>query len=246
MSLTDKIAIVTGASRGIGRAIAIRLAKEGALVCGLARNEEALAETVRLAEEAGGKVQAYPCDIANTEGVAALFKSIVRDHGGVHILVNNAGITRDNLLMRMKVDEWDDVIQTNLKGAFNTCQGVTRQMVKQKYGRIINITSVVGIIGQSGQTNYAASKAGLIGFTKSLAKELASRNITVNAVAPGFVTTDMTEELSEEVKNDATGAIPLGRFGLPEEIADAVAFLANDNAGYITGHVLQVDGGIAM
>ncbi|MDA0839213.1 MAG: 3-oxoacyl-[acyl-carrier-protein] reductase [Planctomycetota bacterium] len=246
MSLTDKIAIVTGASRGIGRAIAIKLAREGALVCGLARNREALAETVRLAEESGGKVQAYPCDISDTAGVAELFKSIVKEHGGVHILVNNAGITRDNLLMRMRVDEWDEVIQTNLKGSFNTCQGVIRQMVKQKQGRIINITSVVGIIGQPGQTNYAASKAGLIGFTKSLAKELASRNITVNAVAPGFVTTDMTDELSEELKNDATRAIPLGRFGQPEEIADAVAFLATDNAGYITGHVLQVDGGIAM
>ncbi|MDP6118991.1 MAG: 3-oxoacyl-[acyl-carrier-protein] reductase [Planctomycetota bacterium] len=246
MSLTDKIAIVTGASRGIGRAIAIRLSKEGALVCGLARNEEALAETARLASEAGGEIQTYPCDISDTDSVAGLFKNIIKEHSGAHILVNNAGITRDNLLMRMKADEWDTVLQTNLKGAFNTTQGVMRQMVKQKYGRIINITSVVGIIGQPGQSNYAASKAGLIGFTKSLAKELASRNITVNAVAPGFITTDMTEELSEELKNDATGAIPLGRFGQPEEIADAVAFLASDNAGYITGHVLQVDGGIAM
>ncbi|MBI2193986.1 MAG: 3-oxoacyl-[acyl-carrier-protein] reductase [Planctomycetes bacterium] len=246
MSLRDQVAIVTGASRGIGRAIAVRLAREGVRIAGLARTRETLEETARQVESAGGKMTLYPCDIAETGPVATAIEEIARTWSRVDLLVNNAGITRDNLLLRMKPEDWDLVIQTNLKGAFNTCRAVLRPMLKQKYGRIINITSVVGVVGWPGQTNYAASKAGLIGFTKSLAKEVASRNITVNAVAPGFIVTDMTSNLSEEIRSEALKTIPLQRFGQAEEIAEAVVFLASDSSSYITGQVLQVDGGLAM
>ena len=246
MSLQEKVAVVTGASRGIGRSIAVHLAGGGAVVAGLARSEDALKETAALVEEAGSRMLVCPCDISETESAAETLERIAKDEGRIDILVNNAGVTRDNLLMRMKPEEWDEVIRVNLKGVFNTSRSVLRPMLRQKGGRIINVTSVIGIMGGPGQTNYAASKAGIIGFTKSLAKEVASRNITVNAVAPGFVVTDMTADLSEELKNEAKERIPLQRFGVPEDIAEAVAFLADDAAAYITGHVLQVDGGLAM
>ena len=191
-------------------------------------------------------LKAFKCDITDTEAVAAVIDQIAREEERIDILVNNAGATRDNLLARMSPEDWDLVIRTNLKGTFNTCKAILRPMLRQKYGRIINISSVNGIMGAAGQTNYAASKAGIIGFTKSLAKEVASRKITVNAVAPGFVLTAMTGDLSDKIKEEAMSAIPLRRFGEPEDIAEAVAFLASDAASYITGHVLQVDGGIAM
>lgn len=246
MNLKGRVAVVTGASRGIGRAIAVRLARDGAAIAGLARNASTLEESLKLVQAAGGIMKVHPCDIAQAESVAAVIEAIFKEAGHIDVLVNNAGITRDNLLVRMKSEEWDEVIQTNLRGAFNTCRAVLRPMLKQKSGRIVNITSIVGIRGGPGQTNYAASKAGLIGFTKSLAKEVASRNITVNAVAPGFIVTDMTQTLSEEVKREAMDAIPLQRFGQPEDVAEAVAYLASDAASYITGHVLQVDGGLAI
>ena len=246
MDLQNRKAVITGASRGIGRAVSIRLAEAGAEVCGLARSEDALKETAELVAAQGGKMKAFKCDITDTEAVAAVIDQIAREEERIDILVNNAGATRDNLLARMSPEDWDLVIRTNLKGTFNTCKAILRPMLRQKYGRIINISSVNGIMGAAGQTNYAASKAGIIGFTKSLAKEVASRKITVNAVAPGFVLTAMTGDLSDKIKEEAMSAIPLRRFGEPEDIAEAVAFLASDAASYITGHVLQVDGGIAM
>lgn len=245
--MREKIAVVTGASRGIGRAIALRLAKEGAFVIlNFNGSEERAREAVAEIEAAGGKAEAIGCDVSDFHGAEAFFAEIIKKYGRVDILVNNAGITRDGLLMRMSEEDFDRVIAINLKGAFNCIRHVSRQMIKQRSGRIVNISSVSGVMGNAGQANYCASKAGIIGLTKSAARELSARGITVNAVAPGFIDTEMTRVLSDQVKEHAVGQIPLGHFGRPEDIAEAVAFLASDRAGYITGQVLSVDGGMAM
>ncbi|MFC5558023.1 3-oxoacyl-[acyl-carrier-protein] reductase [Ureibacillus thermophilus] len=245
--LEGKTAVVTGASRGIGRAIALELAKEGAnVVVNYSGSKEKAEEVVEEILKMGKKAIAVQANVADNDSVQNLMKTTLDEFGSIDILVNNAGITRDNLLMRMKEDEWDDVIQTNLKGVFLCTKAVTRQMMKQRSGRIINIASVVGVTGNAGQANYTAAKAGVIGFTKTTARELASRNILVNAVAPGFITTEMTDALPEEVKNTMLSQIPLSKFGKPEHVAKAVVFLASDDAEYITGQVLHVDGGIAM
>jgi 3-oxoacyl-[acyl-carrier protein] reductase len=247
MRFENQNAIVTGAGRGIGRAIAVRLAGEGARVACVSRREE---NAKRTADEINiiraDTAKAYAVDVSDHTAVQEIGARILEEFIKIDILVNNAGVTRDALAMRMSVEDWDSVINTNLRGAFNFTQSIVRAMTKQRRGRIINISSVIGLIGNAGQTNYAASKAGLIGFTKSLAKELASRNITVNAVAPGFITTDMTAGLSDEIKKTIHAKIPLGRTGAPEDIASAVAFLASAEANYITGQVLCVDGGIVM
>jgi len=243
----NQVAVVTGAGRGIGHAIAIRLAGEGVRVACVSRTE---ANAKRTADEINiiraDAAKAYAVDVADHATVQKIGAQILEDFLKIDILVNNAGVTRDVLAMRMSLEDWDTVINTNLRGAFSFTQSIVRSMIKQRGGRIINISSVIGLIGNAGQTNYAASKAGLIGFTKSLARELASRNITVNAVAPGFVTTDMTVGLSDEIKSTIQSKIPLGRTGTPEDIASAVAFLASAEANYITGQVLCVDGGIVM
>ena len=244
--LNDKVALITGASRGIGRAISLALSAAGATVGSLSRTNEALEKFHAAITRLDGRAGVYPCDIQDPEEVAAMVKAATADLGGPHILVNNAGLTRDNLIMRMSADDWAAPLNTNLTGAFNCLKAVTRPMMKQRWGRIINITSVVGVTGNAGQANYAASKAGLIGLTKSAAKELASRGITVNAVAPGYVATDMTAGLSEEIKLELTESIPLGRLGTPDDIAPAVVFLASDEAGYISGQTLLVDGGMVM
>jgi 3-oxoacyl-[acyl-carrier protein] reductase len=247
MRFEGQIAIVTGAGRGIGRAIALRFASEGARVACVSRSEENATKT---AEEINNMrsdaAKAYAVDVADHTAVQKIGARILEDLGRSDILVNNAGVTRDVLAMRMSLEDWDAVIDTNLRGAFSFTHALVRSMTKQRSGRIINISSVIGLMGNAGQTNYGASKAGLIGFTKSLARELASRNITVNAVAPGFVITDMTAGLSDQVKDAIHSKIPLGRTGTPEDIATAVAFLASSEAAYITGQVLCVDGGIAM
>jgi 3-oxoacyl-[acyl-carrier protein] reductase len=246
MRFEDQVAIVTGAGRGIGRAIALRLASEGARVACVSRTQQ---NAQNVADEINAPrlaAKAYAVDVADHAAVQKVGARILEEFGRADILVNNAGVRRDALAMRMSVEDWDAVIGTNLRGAFSFTQAIVRAMTKQRSGRIINISSVIGLMGNAGQTNYAASKAGLIGFTKSLARELASRNITVNAVAPGFVTTDMTAALSDEIKNTIHAKIPLGRTATPEEIANAVVFLASAEAGYITGQVLCVDGGIVM
>jgi 3-oxoacyl-[acyl-carrier protein] reductase len=247
MQLKDKVAIVTGASRGIGRAIAIDLAARGAaVVVNYHSSESAAQDVAQVIQLAGGKALVARADVSRTDEAAALAKAAVDAFGKVDILVNNAGTTRDTLLMTMKEDDWDHVIATDLKSVYTCSKAVVRQMIRQRSGRIINIASVVGLAGQAGQANYAAAKAGVIGFTKSLAKELGSRNITVNAVAPGFIPTALTSVLTEEQKQLAIKMTPLGRFGQPEEIAYAVSFLASDEAAFITGAVLTVDGGLVM
>ena len=247
MRFEGQVAVVTGAGRGIGRAIALRLASEGARVACVSRSEE---NATRTADETNDMrrdaAKAYAVDVADHAAVQKIGARIMEDFGRSDILVNNAGVTRDVLAMRMSLEDWDTVINTNLRGAFSFTHALVRAMTKQRNGRIINISSVIGLMGNAGQTNYGASKAGLIGFTKSLARELASRNITVNAVAPGFVITDMTAGLSDQIKDTIHRKIPLGRTGTPEDIAAAVAFLASPEAAYITGQVLCVDGGIVM
>lgn len=247
MNFTGKTAVVTGGSRGIGRAICLELARGGAnvMLC-YAGNEEAALDTVAACEALGAKAAAMRCDVSKTDEVKALVDAAIQQFGAVHILVNNAGITRDGLLMTMKEDAWDQVLDTNLKGAFLTMKAVARTMMKQRYGRIVNLSSVVGLHGNAGQVNYAASKAGVIGMTKSLAKELASRGVTVNAVAPGFIDTDMTAALPQAARDALLPTIPAQRLGAAEEVAQAVAFLASDQAAYITGQVLAVDGGMSM
>jgi 3-oxoacyl-[acyl-carrier protein] reductase len=246
MSLSGRVALVTGASQGIGRTCALRLAKDGATVAVTARNQEKLNELVSEIAAAGGKAAAFALDVADEEQVKSTVKAIIAQFGKIDILINNAGITRDQLVMRMKRADWDAVLQTNLTSAYLCIQQVISSMLKQRWGRIINITSVFGQMGQAGQANYAASKAGLIGLTMAIAREVGSRNITCNAVAPGFIETAMTAVLSDEVKQAAVKQIPLGRVGTPEDVASAVAFLASDEASYVTGHVLNVNGGMLM
>lgn len=245
--LDGKIAVVTGASRGIGRAIALKLASRGAFVVVNYNGSKDRAEEVKKEiEAAGGKAEVYQCNVSDFEKCQAFIQDVIKTYGRLDILVNNAGITRDGLLMKMSEADFDSVIETNLKGTFNTIRFASRQMLKQRSGRIINMSSVVGIAGNAGQANYASSKAGVIGLTKAVARELASRGITVNAIAPGFIETEMTEVLSDAVKEASVAQIPLGRFGKPEDIAKTAAFLASDDAGYITGQVIQVDGGMAI
>ena len=243
--LTGRVALVTGASRGIGRAIAVRLAEQGASIVAAARGENAAA-TVEAIVEAGGRAEAVGVDVTDAESLERLPGSIVARHGRLDIVVSNAGITRDQLLMRMKREDWDQVIATNLTATFTLCQAALKPMIKQRAGRIIAISSVVGQMGNAGQANYAASKAGLIGFCKALAREVASRQVTVNVVAPGLIDTDMTKAIAESARTDWSSMIPLGRIGTPAEIAAAVGFLASDEASYITGQVLAVNGGMYM
>ena len=244
--LEGRTAIVTGGARGIGRAISVKLAKEGAnvVICDLVINEVA-EETVKLIEAEGVKAAAIPANVTVPEDCDSLFKQAVEMFGKVDILVNNAGVTRDNLIMKMKEEEFDLVIATNLKGTYNMMKSAARPMMKARYGRIVNISSVVGVYGNAGQVNYSASKAGVIGMTKSLAKELGSRGITVNAVAPGFIETDMTKVLPEDIKAEMVKNIALGRPGQPEDVAKVVAFLASDEAAYVTGQVVEVAGGMS-
>lgn len=247
MTLVGKVALVTGGSRGIGRAVALKLAENGADVAINYAGNTAAAEEVKAAiEKMGRKAMLVQGSVADTDGVQSLVNQVVKELGGLDILINNAGITRDGLLMRMKEADWDAVLETNLKGVFNCSKAVMRTMMKQKSGRIVNMASVVGEMGNAGQANYAAAKAGVIGFTKSLAKEVASRGITVNAVAPGFIATDMTKVLTDDQKAEMARSIPLGRAGQPEDVANAVLFLVSDEAAYITGQVLNVDGGMVM
>jgi 3-oxoacyl-[acyl-carrier protein] reductase len=246
MKLAGRVAVVTGASQGIGRACALTLASQGASVAAAARNQQKLDELVAQIASSGGKAAAFVMDVADEEQIKSGIKAAIEQFGKIDILVNNAGITRDQLVMRMKRADWDSVLSTNLTSAYLCIQQVIGSMLKQRWGRIINITSIFGQMGQAGQANYAASKAGLIGLTMAMAREVASRNITCNAVAPGFIETSMTSALSEEFKQTAIKMIPLGRVGAAEDVANAVNFLASDEASYITGHVLNVNGGMLM
>lgn len=245
--LAGKVALVTGASRGIGKAIACKLAREGAKVIINYNGSKEKAEAVKSEiEAAGGQAEVYQCDVSDYTACETFIQTVIKEEGSLDILVNNAGITKDGLLMKMSEEDFDKVLDTNLKGAFNTIRFASRQMLRQKGGRIINMSSVVGVSGNAGQANYAASKAGVIGLTKAAARELASRGITVNAIAPGFIETDMTDVLSDIVKEASEAQIPLGHFGKPEDVAAAAAFLASEEARYITGQVLHVDGGMVM
>ncbi len=244
--LKDKVALITGSGRGIGREIALTFARQGAEVISVDIDLQSATETSKLIESEGRKSKAYTCDISDFEVTHKVLKLAIEDFGKIDVLVNNAGITRDNLLLRMTEEEWDLVLKVNLKGAFNVTKAVLKQMIKQRSGKIINIASVIGIMGNAGQANYAASKSGLIAFTKSLAKELASRNINVNAIAPGYIKTKMTEVLSDEVKNQILSLIPLARFGQPQDVANCALFLASPLSDYITGQVIVVDGGLVM
>lgn len=246
MQFSDKVVIVTGSSRGIGKSIALSFAKEGAAVVVSGRSEEALKRVAEEIESLGGKALAIAADVAVVEDAKKLLDKTIEAFGKIDILINNAGITRDNLLFRLSEEDWDSVLDTNLKGSFNCIKFSARPMMKNKGGVIINITSVVGQTGNAGQTNYSASKAGLIGLTKSVAKELASRNIRVNAVAPGFIATDMTENLSDKVKEELIKSIPLAKLGSVEDVAELVMFLSSEKAKYITGQVINVDGGMVM
>ena len=246
MSLQGKVAIVTGASRGIGRAISLGLAKEGADVVVAATTFENAGKVAGEIEQLGRKALAFALNVTEIGECEALVKTALEEFSKIDILVNNAGITSDNLLVRMKEEEWDKVLDVNLKGAFNCIRASTKTLMKQRSGKIVNVTSVVGIIGNAGQANYCASKAGVIGLTKSVAKELASRNIQVNAVAPGYIETDMTKDLQGDVRQTLVNAIPLGRIGTPEDVAALVSFLASKNADYITGQIITVDGGMVM
>jgi 3-oxoacyl-[acyl-carrier protein] reductase len=245
LDLSGKVAVVTGASRGIGRAVAVRLASRGAQVVAAARGDHA-AETVAVIRDSGGRADLVPLDVTDTESVEAMVGGVLERHGRIDVLVNNAGIARDQLLLRMKREDWDQVVSTNLTAAFVCAQAVIKPMIKQRGGRIISVSSVVGQAGNAGQTNYAASKAGLIGLSKALAREVASRNITVNVVAPGLIDTDMTRGITGKAQGDWVGQIPLGRLGSTEDVAAAVCFLASDEAAYITGQVLGVNGGMYM
>lgn len=245
--MEGRVALVTGGGRGIGRAIAVRLAKGGTRVAVSYRSNEASAhETAEMVREAGAECEIFKGDVASQEDVEALMKGVGEAFGPVEILVNNAGTTRDNLLMRMKDAEFDEVIATNLKGTYVCTRAVLRGMIRGRWGRIVNISSVVGLLGNAGQANYAASKAGIIGFTKSVAREVAGRGITANVVAPGYVETELTAGLPENIKEQIRGQVPVGRFGKPEEIAEVIAFLAGDGAAYVTGQTIAVDGGMVM
>jgi 3-oxoacyl-[acyl-carrier protein] reductase len=247
MSLAGKAAVVTGASRGIGRAIAIELAKRGAkVILNYSKDAEGANAGVETIKATGGEAQAIQADVSDFKAAEGLIKAVVEAYGSADLLVNNAGTTRDMVIMMMPEADWDTVIQTNLKSAFNCSKAAVKTMMRKRWGRIINISSISGIMGNAGQTNYSASKAGLIGFTKALAREVAARNITVNAVAPGFIPTALTNDLSAEIKEATIKSIPLGRWGTPEEVAYAAAFLASEEAAYITGQILNIDGGLAM
>jgi 3-oxoacyl-[acyl-carrier protein] reductase len=244
--LAGRVAIVTGAARGLGRAIATSLAAAGTKTACIDVNTETLAGTIEAIRCAGGVAEPWACDVTDSSRVGAVVDEVIAKWGGIHILVNNAGITRDNVIMRMKDDQWDAVLNINLKGTFLFTRAVTRPMMKGRQGRIINIASVSGLMGNPGQANYSASKAGVIGLTRTVASELAGRNITINAVAPGFIATDMTAALGEDILQEVRKQIPLGRLGEPQDVADAVLFLASDAASFITGHILTVDGGLTV